>query len=318
MNKKRWLIITVIVVAAVLVSILSYTMLVNHPPVIARLEAEAARVFPSESTQIVCTASDPDGDELSYEWSAVAGDTHGEGATVTWIAPDYEGIYSVSVTVTDSRGGNVTDHVPITVEANKLPTIPSLTADAAWITPSGSLQVACEAEDPDRDELSYEWTATAGNITGTDAAATWTAPDELGLYDITVVVSDGHGGSATRTLRIGVVTGQPPVIEEMLVTKDRHGHCYLSTYAWGYKVGKAQKYDIECIASHPDGFEPSYKWECDDGEIEGEGAMITWTAPSTSADVTVTVTVSDILGNMVSESVTLDVVSCSPCTFREC
>jgi len=293
-------------------------MLVNHPPVIPRMGAGSARVFPSGSTHIVCITSDPDGNELSYEWSATAGEIHGEGATVTWIAPDYEGIYSVSVTVTDGRGGEVTGHATITVKANEPPTITSLTADAPWTTPSGSLQVTCEAEDPDRDELTYEWTATAGNITGTGAAASWTAPDELGMYDITVVVSDGHGGSATRTLRIGVVTGQPPVIEDMLVTKDRHGHCYLSTYAWGYKVGKAQKYDIECIASHPDGFELSYKWECDDGEIEGAGAMITWTAPNTSADVTVTVTVSDITGNMVSESVALNVVSCSPCTFRGC
>lgn len=317
MNKKRWLIITVIVAAAVLVSILSYTMLVNHPPVI-RLGVESARVFPSGSTQIVCIASDRDGNELSYEWSAVAGEIHGEGSMVTWIAPDYEGIYNVSVTVTDSRGGDVTDHVPMRVEANKPPAIDSMTADARWTLPSGSLQVACNASDPDGHELSYEWSASRGGITGTGVSVNWTAPEELGMYDITVVVSDGHGGSATRTLPIGVMTGQPPVIEEMFVTKDRHGHCYLSTYAWGYKVGKAQKYDIECIASHPDGFEPSYKWECDDGEIEGEGAMITWTAPNTSADVTVTVTVSDTAGNMVSESVTLDVVSCSPCTFREC
>ena len=318
MSKKRWLIITVVVAAAVLVSILSYTMLVNHPPVIPRLGVESARVFPSGTTQIVCIASDPDGNELSYEWSAVAGEIHGEGATVTWIAPDYEGIYNVSVTVTDSRGGDVTDHVPITVKANEPPVINSLTADTLWTTPSGNLQVTCEAEDLDPDELSYEWTATGGNITGTGAAVDWTAPDELGMWDITVVVSDGHGGSATRTVRIGVITGQPPIIEALLVTKDRHEHCYLSTYAWGYKVGKAQKYDIECIASHPDDLELHYEWEYDGGEIEGAGSLVTWTAPNTPADVTVTVTVSDTAGNMVSESVTLDVVSCSPCTFREC
>ena len=318
MNKKRWLIITVIVVAAVLVSILSYTMLVNHPPVIARLEAEAARVFPSESTQIVCAASDPDGDELSYEWSAVAGDIHMEGATIIWTAPAFEGLYNVAVTVTDDRGGEVTQHVTIRVKANEPPTITSLAADAAWTTPSGNLQVACNASDPDGHELSYEWSASRGGITGTGVSVNWTAPEELGMYDITVVVSDGHGGSATRTVRIGVITGQPPIIEALPVTKDRHEHCYLSTYAWGYKVGKAQKYDIECIASHPDDLELRYEWECDGGEIEGAGSLVTWTAPNTSADVTVTVTVSDTAGNMVSESVTLNVVSCSPCTFREC
>jgi len=318
MNKKRWLIITVIVVAAVLVSILSYTMLVNHPPV-TRLGVEATRVFPSESTWIICIASDRDGDELSYEWSTTAGEIHGEGGIITWTAPDYEGIYSVSVTVTDGRGGEITDHITITVKANELPTITSLAADAAWTLPSGSLHVACNASDPDRHKLSYEWSASRGGITGTGASVNWTAPEELGVYDITVVVSDGHGGSATRTVRIGVITGQPPIIEALLVTKERHGHCYLIQEAVSkYKVGREQKYDIECIASHPDDLELRYEWECDGGEIEGEGSLVTWTAPNTSADVTVTVTVSDTAGNTVSESVTLNVVRCSGCTFGSC
>ena len=313
MNKRRWLIITVIVVAAALLAILLYATLANNPPVISSLEAEAERVFPSGSTQIVCTASDRDGDELSYEWSGIAGEIHGEGATITWTAPDNEGIYNVSVTVTDGRGGEDTDHVTITVKANEQPTITSLAADAAWTTPSRSRQVTCEAEDPDHDELSYEWTATAGNITGTGAAVNWTAPEEVGIYDITVVVSDGHGGSATRTLHISVLTGQPPVIESLIVTAE---HCYLiQEDVSKYKVGREQKYDIECIVLPTNGglfYKLSYEWECDDGGIEGTGPLITWTAPNTSADVMVTVTVSDTAGNMVSESVTLNVVSCSP------
>ena len=115
---------------------------------------------------------------------------------------------------------------------------------------------------------------------------------------------------------------QPPVIAALNVTKERHGHCYLiQEDVSKYKVGREQKYDIECVVLPTNGglfYRLSYEWECDDGEIEGEGAMITWTAPNTSADVTVTVTVSDIAGNSISESVALNVVSCSPCTFREC
>ena len=308
MNKKRSLIITVIVAAAVLLSILLYTMLANHPPVIASLEAEAERVFPSGSTQIVCTASDPDGDELSYEWSYDDGERDGEGATVTWTAPDSGGSYNVTVTVTDGRGGEVTKHVTITVMANRPPEITNLTSDAAWTTPSGSLRVTCDAEDPDGDELSYEWTATAGNITGTGAAVNWTAPEEVGIYDITVVVSDDHGGSATRTLHISVVTGQPPVIEALLVTAE---HKYLKEYAEGYKVGRDKEFRIECEASHPDDLDLSYHWECDGGEISGDGFVVTWIAPDEKVTVTVTVTVSDAAGNMVSESVGLRVVSCS-------
>ncbi|HEU65172.1 MAG TPA: hypothetical protein ENN57_00720, partial [Chloroflexi bacterium] len=94
MNRKRFLITTVIVVAAVLLSMLLYTRLSNHPPVITSLEAEADRVFPSGSIQVTCIATARDGDELSYEWWASKGEIDGEGDTITWTAPDDEGLYN--------------------------------------------------------------------------------------------------------------------------------------------------------------------------------------------------------------------------------
>jgi len=314
-NKKRYLIIAGVVVAAVLISILLYTMLANHQPTIISLAADLERVLPSGSCQITCHATDPDGDddELSYSWSASGGEINGDGATVNWTAPDSLGFYNVTVTVTDSRGGEDTDQITITVRTSNPPTVTSLIAEAAWTTPSGSLQVTCDASDPDGDELTYEWTATAGNISGTGAVVGWTAPQEVGIYSVTVVVIDGQGSSATKTLPIGVATEQPSIIATLLVTAE---HCYLKTYSWGYKVGKGQKYDIECISSNTSA-ELVYQWSCDGGEISGEGSMITWTAPSPSdsVDVTVTVIVSDIAGNMFSKNIILSVVSCSQCTF---
>ena len=120
MNKKRYLIIAGIVAAAVLLSILFYTMLANHRLAITSLEAEPERVLPSGSCQIVCTASDHDGDELSYNWSADGGEITGEGATVTWTAPNSEGSYNVTVAVTDGRGGEVMNQVTITVSYQSL------------------------------------------------------------------------------------------------------------------------------------------------------------------------------------------------------
>ena len=314
-NKKRYLLIAGIVAAVVLASILSYTMLANHQPTIISLAADLERVLPSGSCQIVCYATDPDGDddELSYNWSASGGEINGDGATVNWTAPDSPGFYNVTVTVTDSRGGEDTDQITITVRTSNPPTVTSLIAEAAWTTPSGSIEVTCNATDPGDDELSYEWTATAGGISGTGAVVNWTAPQEVGIYSVTVVVIDDQGSSATKTLPIGVATEQPPIIATLLVTAE---HCYLKTYSWGYKVGKGQKYDIECISSNTSA-ELVYQWSCDGGEISGEGSMITWTAPSPSdsVDVTVTVIVSDIAGNMFSKNIILSVVSCSACTF---
>jgi hypothetical protein len=313
MNKRR-LLITIGIVAAVVVLVVVFdAILGNHRPAIAGLEAPE-RVIPAGSCQIVCDATDRDGDELSYNWSASAGQLNGEGATVTWIAPDSVGSYNITVTVTDGQGDEVTKQLTILVRANAAPAITSLTTDADWTLPSGNIQLTCTALDPDGDELDYEWTATGGAISGTDEVVHWTAPQEVGIYNVTAVVRDSHGSSAVRTVHISVATVQPPIIEQLLITKDRYEHCYLKKSGEKYLVGKEQMYDIECIVGDASNW-VSYNWSCDGGELSGEGSMVTWTAPNTSTEVTVTVTVSDMAGNMASENMILNVVSCSRCTF---
>lgn len=314
MSKKRWLVIIVIVAAAVLLTILFDTMLANHRPAIASLEAEPAKVIPSGSCQISCNASDRDGDELSYNWSAGGGEINGEGATVTWMAPDSEGSYNVTVTVTDGRGGEVMDYVIIEVRANKPPTITSLVADADWTRPSGNIQVICDASDPDSDELSYEWSTDGGDISGTGAVVNWTAPEEVGIYNITIMVKDSYGGEDIGKLHLSVNLGAPPAIEKLCVTPE--GHKYLrdsSTAGCDYDVWKNRDYNIECVAS--DTGELVYEWSCDGGVISGiseSGSVITWTAPSkTSVEITVMVIVSDAVGNSVGKNIVLHVASCT-------
>jgi hypothetical protein len=311
-KRNRLVIISAVVVVAVLLPlILLNTVLANHPPTIASLEAEPERILTSGKSQIVCTASDSDGDELSYDWSASGGEIRGEGAEITWTAPDSAGSYDVTVTVTDGRGGELMDDITITVRGNEPPIITGLTTDTDWSTPYGTIQVTCNASDPDGDELSYEWSATAGSISGTGTFVSWTAPEETGTYYITAVVKDGHGEEDTKSVTLGVATGNPPIIESLIVTAE---HKYLKKTATGYKVGKIQEFNIECIVSNTDG-ELVYEWSCDGGEISGEGSLINWTAPDVAGKVTVTVVVTDVADNIVSESVILEVVSCSPCTF---
>ncbi len=312
-RRNRVVIISaVIVVAALLPLILFNTVLANHKPAITSLEAEPGRTLPSGNSQIVCTASDSDGDELSYGWSASGGEMSGEGAVVTWTAPESAGSYDVTVTVTDGRGGEVMDDVTVTVRDNEPPTVASLAADADWSTPLGTIQVTCTASDPDGDELSYEWSSSGGNITGTGPEVIWTAPEEAGMYQVTAVVKDGYSAEDTKSVVLSVATGTPPIIEDLIVTAD---HKYLKKTATGYKVGKANEYYIECIASNTSG-ELVYEWSYDGGEISGEGSLITWTSPDIESDVTVTVVVTDVADNSVSKSIILNVVRCSACIFR--
>jgi len=298
MNRRMPLIVAALVM---LFLTSSCTVPTNHEPIITALDAEPAGVIPSASCQIVCNATDPDGDELSYAWSSEGGELSGEGATVTWTAPPSEGSHNITVIVTDSQGGAVSDCVSIIVRPNNPPVINSLIASADWTLPSGSLDVTCNALDPDNDELSYVWSANGGSFTGTGCEVVWTAPEQVGTYAITVVAMDTYGGSDTKTLVTVVALEEPLIIECLLVTAE---HCYLKEYSWGYKVGKGQEYYIECIVADTS-IELVYDWFCENGEITGEGPVITWTAPNTSELVTVSVTVSDKDSRTTSEYVIL-------------
>jgi hypothetical protein len=317
MNKKRrFLVIVGIVVAAVLLAILFDTMLANHRPIITSLEAEADWITPLGSLQVTCNASDSDGDKLSYNWSASAGNISGTGAAVNWIAPPSIGSYNVTVMVTDGCGGEDMDKVTITVRANRPPTITSLIADADWTTPSGNLQLTCNASDLDGDELSYEWTAIGGNISGTGAVVNWTAPEGVGIYDVTVVVTDGHGEKARRSVILSVALGTPPIIEDLIVIAKEPRYLKESTTGdYDYMVWKTKEYDIECIVSDTSG-EVFYEWSCTGGNISGEGSMITWTAPNPIGSVTVTVTVivADVADNRAGKSIVFKVPFCA-CGF---
>lgn len=88
---------------------------INHPPVIDSLVTEALDVRKATPCVIECIASDPDGDELSYAWLPSRGSISGEGAVITWTAPNTYGTYTITVTVTDAGGDEVTESISIVV-----------------------------------------------------------------------------------------------------------------------------------------------------------------------------------------------------------
>jgi len=85
----------------------------NQPPAITALSAEPPRVDPGQSSTITCVATDPDGDALSYEWSASGGSFRGGEGTIIWTAPSADGEYVISVTVDDGKGGTAEKQLTI-------------------------------------------------------------------------------------------------------------------------------------------------------------------------------------------------------------
>jgi PKD domain. len=76
---------------------------------------------------------------------------------------------------------------------NLPPTITSIKAEAEMVLSSDSCQAQCLAADREGDELSYEWSATAGTVSGNCSTVVWNAPDEPGEYTISVDVTDEMG-----------------------------------------------------------------------------------------------------------------------------
>ena len=201
LGQPKWLAGLIVLVLATL--LISGCPSANHPPLISKLTTSAGRVSPSGSCEVKCVASDPDGDELSYTWSA-SGDISGEGSTVTWTVPAAPGDYTIAVKVTDGRGGEATTQLTIDVAVNQPPVIDKLASEFEQVKKAMASPIECTARDPDGDELSYIWSASGGNITGEGAAVTWVAPNTFGDYTITVTVTDGKGGQATESIDITV------------------------------------------------------------------------------------------------------------------
>jgi outer membrane protein OmpA-like peptidoglycan-associated protein len=77
----------------------------NRPPT-ASLSVERSPILPGEHTGITCTGSDPDGDPLTYSYSASGGQVSGAGASASFDATGLQpGTYTVKCTVDDGRGG---------------------------------------------------------------------------------------------------------------------------------------------------------------------------------------------------------------------
>ena len=95
---------------------------------------------------------------------------------------------------------------------NYEPVISSIIADPNPVSKGGLVNLTCNASDDDystrqKDEsLSYEWFAAAGEITIGESGntATWTAPNESGLFSVSCSVTDEYYGLDIATIEITV------------------------------------------------------------------------------------------------------------------
>jgi len=88
---------------------------------------------------------------------------------------------------------------------NSNPIIKNLTADPPRSRVGELITLSAEAEDPDDDQLSYQWFMTAGDIYGEGPVVRYVATYCcVGFNSVTVTVKDGRGGTASKTIDVEV------------------------------------------------------------------------------------------------------------------
>ncbi|HEX4348411.1 MAG TPA: OmpA family protein [Vicinamibacterales bacterium] len=87
----------------------------NRPPTV-RAQCDPCSVEVGKQSTVTATAQDPDGDVLTYRWTAPTGTLASPAERQSlWTAPMQEGPVPVTITVNDGKGGTASDMVTIQV-----------------------------------------------------------------------------------------------------------------------------------------------------------------------------------------------------------
>lgn len=188
-------------------------LVANNAPVAALNQTVTTSV--GVAKQFAIGATDADGDKLTYSFTAAQhGDVTSLGDGLFKYTPtaQYAGTDSIRVTVSDGRGGSVTQSVSFTVAGvNTPPTVAA--TQAISVSQDAAKQVTVAATDADGDKLTYTaGAAQHGAVSGgTNGVFTYTPTKGYsGADSFAVTVDDGKGGKVTQTVSVQVSTVQPP------------------------------------------------------------------------------------------------------------
>ena len=88
---------------------------------------------------------------------------------------------------------------------NNPPVIKSISADTLFTQPGGLINLLCDAEDPEYDNLTFGWLPSAGNIIGTSDSVSWVAPLDFGKYSIVCEVQDSYLNKVSGVINLTVI-----------------------------------------------------------------------------------------------------------------
>lgn len=259
----------------------------NTPPT-ASLSGTSTVAINNSATYVV-SASDFDGDPLSYAWSCNIGSFSAPASSTTlWFSPAYAANALLQCSITDTKGASVVKTLQVTAyqnfTSNRPPT--GYISGPLHVALGSSTPLVAQAQDPDGDTITYLWASSVGSFSVIDQPSTiWTAPLTSGNALMRCIFSDSRGeqGVATFSLFVGdePVNGSP------------------AARISGPAVVFASSTVLSVHAIDPENDPLTYLWTTANGSFSDPGSPnVTW-YPGFTGTGTVQCRVSDNHGNFV-------------------
>jgi large repetitive protein len=262
-----------------------------------------------QSVGFNASATDPDGDALSYEWNFGDGATaSGQSVTHAYPASTSLGAKTVTLTVTDSANGMTVVTEQVTVQnspPNPVFSVSDPTPDVGQtVTFDGSASSDFEGPVADTD---HDWDLDGNGSfesTGKTPSRSYSTP---GTVTVRLQVTDTNGARETATQTLTVNNNNPPTAALT------HSHVDQAGGTPGVDVGETVNFN----GSGSDPGEPSdsiskYEWDLDgNGTFETTGVTPS-RSYSTSGAVTVTLRVTDASNATDTATQTITVSNAAP------
>ena len=173
----------------------------NAPPVIQEIAVYPdGSKYTDNTYDIWCYVSDPNSSITNYSFSITGGVLHNQDANIIkWDTPAAPGTYTVTVTVSDKEGNNVTSSRDIFVEQTRVE-ISDIIVQIDYIAVRSSYHIQGIVIDPKQQINQFLWSTSGGTVTDQlGRLAVWNTPENPGTYSLTLTATTFGGDTVTRT-----------------------------------------------------------------------------------------------------------------------